>query len=185
MSSQYGELRPTNSCDRLASFGHPSKFQRVSRLAFVSAPTSPNRGQPHFARCLAVSCAGSVYIFLGARLITEFCQLQNSLCVKVLHCPILAVLLHGTRAMRVSQTLRHIFTRQDGHPIRHWGSKCLVNFLTHPLSVFHKIYISQITPRHTAVNSPGLSLNHMICHRVLLQLGCLQLQCRNAQVHKF
>jgi len=30
MSSQYGELRPTNGWDRLASLGHPSKFQPVS-----------------------------------------------------------------------------------------------------------------------------------------------------------
>ena len=35
VSSQYGELRPTNGWDRLASLGHPWKFQRVSRLEFV------------------------------------------------------------------------------------------------------------------------------------------------------
>ena len=35
---------------------------------------------------------------------------------------ILAALLHGTRAVDVSQTLRHgIFTRQGGHPVRHWA----------------------------------------------------------------
>jgi len=36
MSSQYGELRPTNGWDLLTIFGHPSKFQRVSRVGFVS-----------------------------------------------------------------------------------------------------------------------------------------------------
>jgi len=36
MSSQYRELRPTNGWDRLASLGHPSKFQRVSGLGFVN-----------------------------------------------------------------------------------------------------------------------------------------------------
>jgi len=35
MSSQYGELRPINGWDRLASLGHHSKFQLVSRLGFV------------------------------------------------------------------------------------------------------------------------------------------------------
>jgi len=35
MFSQYGELRPTNGWERLASMGHPSKFQGVSRLGFV------------------------------------------------------------------------------------------------------------------------------------------------------
>ena len=42
---------------------YPSKFQPVSRLGFVTAPTSLNGGQPNFARCLAVSCAGTIYIF--------------------------------------------------------------------------------------------------------------------------
>jgi len=43
-------------------FGAPSKFQQVSCLGFLTAPTSLNGGQPHFARCLAVSWAGTLYI---------------------------------------------------------------------------------------------------------------------------
>ena len=39
-----------------------SRFQRVSRLGFVTAPTSVNGGPPNFAQCLAVSCAGILYI---------------------------------------------------------------------------------------------------------------------------
>jgi len=35
-----------------------SKFQLVSLIGFVAAPTSLNGGQPNFARCLAVSWAG-------------------------------------------------------------------------------------------------------------------------------
>ena len=47
------------------------------------------------------------YIFGGCCPVTEFCQVENSLCVlQVLHSPILAVLLHGTRAVGASQTLR-------------------------------------------------------------------------------
>jgi len=42
MFSQYGELRPTSGWDRLASLGHTSKFQQVSRLGLVTAPTSLN-----------------------------------------------------------------------------------------------------------------------------------------------
>ena len=34
-------LRPTNGWDQLVSLGHPSKFQRVLPLGFVTAPTSP------------------------------------------------------------------------------------------------------------------------------------------------
>ena len=62
MSSQYGERWSTNGWNLLASLGHPSKFQRVSRLAFVTAATSLNRGQPNFAQCLVVSWPGILYI---------------------------------------------------------------------------------------------------------------------------
>jgi len=61
-SSQYGELRLTSGWDRLVSLGHSSKFQRVSRLGFVTAATSLNGSQPNFARCLAVCWAGTLYI---------------------------------------------------------------------------------------------------------------------------
>jgi len=41
---------------------HPSKFQRVSRLAFITATTSLTGGQPKFAGCLAIFWAGTQYI---------------------------------------------------------------------------------------------------------------------------
>jgi len=44
MSLQYGELRPTSGWDRFVSLGHPNKFQRVSRLGFVTAAKSLNGG---------------------------------------------------------------------------------------------------------------------------------------------
>jgi len=62
MSSQYGELRTTSSWERFGCLGHLSKFQRVSHLGFVTAATSLNGSQPNFARCLAVSWAGTLYI---------------------------------------------------------------------------------------------------------------------------
>jgi len=46
----------------LPVWGTPANFQRVSLLGFVTAATSLNRGQPKFAPCLAVSCAGTLYI---------------------------------------------------------------------------------------------------------------------------
>jgi len=79
-SLQCGELRPTNGWDRLASLGHSSKFQWVSRLGFVTAPTSLNGGQPNFARCLAIFCADTLYIhFGGSFLLTKFCQVQHNI----------------------------------------------------------------------------------------------------------
>jgi len=106
-SWQYGELWPISGWDRFGSLGYPSKFQRVLRVGFITAPTSLNGRKPNFARCLAISWAGTLYIFLGGScLLREFCQVQNSLCVQVLHCLVLAALLHGTWAMGVSQTLQ-------------------------------------------------------------------------------
>jgi len=45
-----------------------------------------------------------VYNFGGSFPLTELCQVQNSLCVQVLHSPVLASLLHGTGALGISQT---------------------------------------------------------------------------------
>ena len=42
--------------------GHPSKFQRVSHLGFVTEATSFNGSQQNFARCLAVSWVCRLYI---------------------------------------------------------------------------------------------------------------------------
>jgi len=48
----------------------------------------------------------TIYTLSGALApLTEFCQVQNSLYVQVLHSLILAALLQGTRAAAVSQTL--------------------------------------------------------------------------------
>jgi len=49
MSSQYGEGWPTSGWDLLASLGHLSKFQRVSRLDSVTARYGSSGRQPNFA----------------------------------------------------------------------------------------------------------------------------------------
>ena len=51
--------------------GHRSKFQRVSRLAFITAATSLTGGQPNFARCLAVSCSGTLCIHFRGLLLPD------------------------------------------------------------------------------------------------------------------
>jgi len=48
-----------------------------------------------------------IYIFGGSCPPMEFCQVQNLLCIQVLCSPILAALLHGTRPVGISQSLRH------------------------------------------------------------------------------
>ena len=48
-----------------------------------------------------------LYIFGCCCPVTEFYHVQNSLCVQVLRSPILAALLHSTRVVGISQSLRH------------------------------------------------------------------------------
>ena len=79
----------------------------------------------------------TIYTFFGALAPNGICQLQNSLCVQVLRSPILAALLHGTRAAAVSQTLwrgmelwnfrcgRHLYSA--GRPSR-WALAHIVVF---------------------------------------------------------
>jgi len=62
-----------------------ANFQRVSHLGFVTIATSLNGSQPNFAQCLAISWAAIyIYIFGGSCPVTEFCKVQNLLCVQVL-----------------------------------------------------------------------------------------------------
>jgi len=111
MSPQYGKLRPTNSWEWLVSFLHPGKFQQVSSLAFVTALTSLNGEQLKFAWCFAISRAGTLFIhFWGLVLPSGILPggkftLHPSLAFSYIG-SILAVLLNGTRAVDVSQTLR-------------------------------------------------------------------------------
>ena len=76
----------------MASFWHPSKFQRVSRRRSTEA----NQTLHDFGRLLDWY---TIYIFGGSCPVLEFCHVQNSLCVQVLRSPILAALLHGTLAV--------------------------------------------------------------------------------------
>jgi len=109
MSSKYGELRPTSGWDRFGSLVHPNKFQRASRVGFVTAATSITGGQRNFALCLAVYglvAWYTIYTLGGSCPLTEFCQVENSLYVQVLRSPIFAALLQHTPATGVSETLR-------------------------------------------------------------------------------
>jgi len=48
MCSQYGELRP-KTLRSVREFGHPYKFQRVSRFGSVTARHSSSGHEPNFA----------------------------------------------------------------------------------------------------------------------------------------
>jgi len=124
--------------------GHPCKFQRASSVGFVTAPTSVNGRQPNFARCLAVSCADTLYIhFRGLFTVKDFYQVQNSLYVQILRSPILAALLHGTRVVEVSQTLRR--GRLHGMELRNFWQRTplIFSWAAIPLAIGpHSTFVS-------------------------------------------
>jgi len=103
--SQYGELWPTNGQDRLAGLA-PTNFNGFRVLAsLLQQRRSMEVKQKLFWP--SAELVYYIYIFRGSCSLTEFCQVQNSLCVQVLHSPVLAALLHGTGAVGISQTLQH------------------------------------------------------------------------------
>jgi len=149
------KLRPTNDWDRFGSLGHRSKFQRVSRLAFITAATSLTGGQQNFARCLVVFYAGTLYIqFRGLLPPGGFSQVQNSLYVQLLRSAILAALLYGTPAAAMSRALQHgtrngiaNFRRgrhlySAGRPLRWASANILVYFyVMWALLLTYKLYM--------------------------------------------
>ena len=61
--------------------------------------TSPSPRDRQKSRMPSSALVYYICIFGGSCPVTEFCQLQNSLCVRFLHSPKLAALLHSTRAL--------------------------------------------------------------------------------------
>ena len=103
MSSQYGELWPTRGWDHFVSLGHPSKFQQVSRLGFITAVTSLNEANQTWHNVWpSPGLVRYIYTFGISCPLTEFCHVQNSLCVRL--CTIAQV----SRA--ISSQLRHLST---------------------------------------------------------------------------
>ena len=77
MSLQYGELRPISGWDRFVSLGHPSKFQRLSRLrSFVIARYFSSGRQPNFAvlnRGRHLYSAGRPSLWASAHILVSIC----------------------------------------------------------------------------------------------------------------
>jgi len=108
MSSQYGELRPISGWDRFTTLGTPANFNGFRVLAsLLYRRRSMDVNQTLHDVWPSPGLVHYIFIFWGSWPLREFWQVQSSLCVQDLRSPILAALLHGTRAIGVSQTLRH------------------------------------------------------------------------------
>jgi len=87
-------------------WGIPSNFNGFRVLAsLLQRRCSPEANQTLHDVLPSPGLVCYIYIhFQGSCLLTEFCHVQNSLCIQVLRFAILAALLHGTRS-GVSQTV--------------------------------------------------------------------------------
>ena len=93
MSSQYGELRPTNGRDRFGSLGHPANFNGFRVLtSLLHRCRSTEVNQTLHDVWPSPGLAHYMYIYGGSYPLREFCQVQNSPCVQVLRFPILTAL---------------------------------------------------------------------------------------------
>ena len=107
-------------------WGTPANFNRFHVLAaLLQRRRSPAANQTLHDVWPSPGLVHYIYTFGGSSPLTEFCQVQNSLCVQVLRCHTLPALLHGTWVVGISQTLRRwaegaTYIRQDSH-----GSWCM------------------------------------------------------------
>ena len=130
-SLQYGELPPTNGLFG----GTPANFNGFRVLpSLLQQRRSPEANQTLHDVWPSRALVRYIFIFRGSCHLTEFCPVQNSLCVQLAFSYIGSVILHGTPAVGVSQTLRlgtrngitelsqrtpPIYIRLGGHHVRH------------------------------------------------------------------
>jgi len=87
-------------------WGTPANFNWFHVLAsLLQRRRSPEANQTSHYLWPTPGLVHYIYTFGGSCPLTEFCKVQYSLCVQVLHSLILVALLHGTPAAGVSQIL--------------------------------------------------------------------------------
>jgi len=108
MSPQYYELQPTNGWDQLASWGHPSKFQRFRVLvSLLQQHHSLEANQTLHDVWPSPGLVHYLYISGAVAPWRNFCRCKIHFTFQVLCAPILAALLHSTRAVGIRQNLLH------------------------------------------------------------------------------
>ena len=164
-------------------WGTPANFNGFRVLAsLLQRRRSPKANQTLHDVWPSLGLVHYVFIFGASCPLTEFCHVQNSLCIQVLHSPILAVLLHGTPAAGVSQLCgavqgmnlrnfrrgRHLYSA--GWPSR-WASASSVSVWWLSLSVTHFVCRSTTcySNSHHRIQPTGL----------LSQIRCFLIFCAN------
>jgi len=110
--------------------------------------------------------------FGGSCHLTEFYQVENSLCVQVLRSSILAALLLGTRVVAVSQTLRRGTSLRNG--ITELSLLVIFNRERH---LYSQAAITLDTVPHSSYRIAILSWScvYLVCTANLLASRCLSL----------
>jgi len=99
-SSQYVNFGPLTAEIGWRVWGTPANFNWFRVFASLThRRRSTEVNQTLHDICPYSELVHYVYILGGSCPLTEFCQVQSLLCVQVLRSPILAALLHGTRAL--------------------------------------------------------------------------------------
>jgi len=84
-------------------WGTPANFNRFRILAsLLQRRRSTEANQTLHYVWPSPGLVHYIYILGGSCPVMQFCQVQNSLCIQVLHFPILAALLHGTQVVGIS-----------------------------------------------------------------------------------
>jgi len=98
-------FRPLTADIRWRVFGTPANFNGFRVLvSLLHRRRSTEVNQTLHDVWPSPALVHYIYTLGALAPLTEFCQPQNSLCVQVLRSPLLAALLHGTRAVAVSQS---------------------------------------------------------------------------------
>jgi len=106
MSPQYDELWPTSGWVMLASLGHPSTFQWVSRLGSVTAWHSSGGHQPNFCGNVVATLPkifGRVATTLGIGPHSSYCCVTN---LQILICNVCTTLNNSLKRFYCSARLR-------------------------------------------------------------------------------
>ena len=116
MFPQYGELRPTSGGDPLVSLGHPSYFQRLSRIGSVTARQSSSERQPNFAalnRGRHLWSAGRPSRWALAHILVELKINHNSCGFGRLHQAYRAASCHLTKYCLLFPRCRHLISYEQ------------------------------------------------------------------------
>jgi len=154
MSSQYGELGRLTAEIGSVVWDTPANFNGFRVLALLLQQRhSMEANQTLQDVWPSPWLVHYIYIFGGSCAVTEFCQVQNSLKVQVLHSSLLAALLHGTRAVGVRGTAalstgRHLYA--SGRPSR-WASAHILVLFSSPILLGGRLDVHRTSTHDVAL----------------------------------